>query len=241
MGGPSTSRTPVEVRAYQQTLQRAGFYFGTIDGIWGPLTSRAVELYQAADSAGILTPPGDLEVIRQGILNTARHFLNLTETAPNARWDDVITSGQDPRGDELLQALLATSWQKGWAYCAAFAEVCWRAGYKKRSELPLVGQSITASVMGTFENFQELKRITKTPQPGALMLMQHGSSWQGHAGIVERIDGNTVYTIEGNTSAGGGSVEQQRNGDGVYRKTHRLDFTPTSGLWLRGFVNPFLV
>ena len=163
--------------------------------------------------------------------------MNLTETVPNARWDDVATQGTDPRGAELRAALVATGWQPGWPYCAALVEACWRAGYRGRPELPVICQSITPSAMGTFENFERLGRITKRPEPGAIMLMQHGNSWQGHAGIVRALEGNTLVTYEGNTSPGAGL---SREGDGVYLKRKPLDFTKKSGLWLRGFVNPFV-
>jgi hypothetical protein len=140
----------------------------------------------------------------------------------------------------LRSALVETGWQLGWAYCIAFVEVCWRAAYRERAELPLVSRTITPSVMATLENFDRLHRITKTPALGGIMLMQHGNTWQGHAGIVTQLrsaDG-LFGTIEGNTS----SAVDSREGDGVYRKRHPLDFTErTSGLWLRGFVNPFLL
>lgn len=233
-----------EIESYQRTLQRAGFYLGDIDGEWGPKTQRAHEAYQAslvAHKAPDETPESSsvaLVGIRNAIVATAQHFLNLTETAPNARWDDIATSGPDTRAAELRQALLDTGWQLGWAYCAAFSEVCWRAAYRNRPELPLISRSITPSVMATFENFERLGRITKQPAPGALMLMQHGQSWQGHAGIVLGAQDGRLVTIEGNTSPAVAS----REGDGVYRKEKALDFTPSSSrLWLRGFVNPFLI
>lgn len=236
----NTSSSPIDIKAYQAQLQRVGLYMGTVDGIWGPMTRRADEAFRAqfADP----TPAAEAPDINAAIVACATHFLNLTETVSNAVWDDVLTAGQDARGAELRQSLLDTGWQLGWAYCAAFAEVCWRAGYRDRAELPLICKSMTPSVMGTFDNFDHLKRITQKPVPGALMLMQHGNTYQGHAGIVVSVSGSTFSTIEGNTSQAGGTVEQQRNGDGVYRKTHTLDFTKfDSRLWLKGFVNPFTV
>lgn len=45
-----------------------------------------------------------------------------------------------------------------------------------------------------------------------------GSITYGHTGVVERVDGETVYTIEGNTNLAG-----SREGDGVYRKSINLN------------------
>lgn len=236
--------TSPEALQRQTMLQRAGYYFGALDGIWGPKSQRADDAWKASQLSLGKKPvepantSADLESVRATILATAKRFLNLTETAPNARWDDLATAGTDEKAGELRSALLGTGWQLGWAYCAAFVEVCWRAGYKDRPELGLISQAITPSAMGTFENFERLKKITKTPVPGAIMLMQHGSSWQGHAGIVERLDGDQLITIEGNTSSNTAS----REGDGVYRKTKTLTFAPSANrLWIRGFVNPFFV
>jgi hypothetical protein len=39
----------------------------------------------------------------------------------------------------------------------------------------------------------------------------------GHVGFIEKIDGGSATTIEGNTNGGG-----SREGDGVYRKIRRL-------------------
>jgi peptidoglycan hydrolase-like protein with peptidoglycan-binding domain len=237
---PVTPQSPRnDILDYQLQLHRSGFYLGSIDGIWGSNTQRAHEAYQASKLPAAPTDNGSLEIVRKGILETANHFLNLTETSQNTRWDDLAGGGphHDPRGEELRQKLLETGWQLGWAYCIAFAEVCWRAAYRNRPELALISRSITPSVMETFNNFQRQDRITKTPEPGAIMFMQHGDSSLGHAGIVTARPTAAFPTIEGNTS----STVASREGDGVYRKSHALSFTKTSGLWLRGFVNPFLV
>ena len=63
------------------------------------------------------------------------------------------------------------------------------------------------------------------PQPGDLII--YGSN--SHIGIVEKVQGNTVFTIEGNTSANGNSS----NGDGVYRRSRAL-----SDSWIKGYCLP---
>lgn len=64
-----------------------------------------------------------------------------------------------------------------------------------------------------------------TPKAGDIIFF--GSS--SHVGIVEKVQGNTVYTIEGNTSANGNSS----NGDGVYRRSRKL-----SDGWIMGYGVP---
>ncbi len=230
------------IREYQSQLQRAGLYFGDVDGLWGPKTQRAHEAYQA-----IGNPPdpiagrGVIADITKRILDEAATFVGLTETSPNRVWDNLATGGKDAAAVDLLKKLKDAAWQPGWAYCIAFGEVVWRAGYRNRPELPLITQAITVSVMSTYENFAELKRVSLEPKPGALMLLQNGTSWQGHAEIVERVEGSRVFTIGANTGPQAGSANE-RDGDGVYRKSHLLNFAKKNkGLWLRGFVNPFTV
>ena len=64
-----------------------------------------------------------------------------------------------------------------------------------------------------------------TPSPGDLIFF--GSS--SHVGIVEKVQGAQLVTVEGNTSAGGNSS----NGDGVYRKTRSLKDS-----WIMGYGSP---
>jgi predicted chitinase/peptidoglycan hydrolase-like protein with peptidoglycan-binding domain len=69
-----------------------------------------------------------------------------------------------------------------------------------------------------------------TPRPGDLALFTHrypdGRVDAGHVGIVERVEGNAVITIEGNTSPNTTS----NNGIGVFRRRRMLP--------IRGFARP---
>ena len=63
------------------------------------------------------------------------------------------------------------------------------------------------------------------PRPGDLALFTHGGV-AGHVGIVERVDGKSIMTIEGNTSPNGTT----NNGYGVFRRQRPLP--------IRGFARP---
>ncbi|HET8758546.1 MAG TPA: CHAP domain-containing protein, partial [Solirubrobacteraceae bacterium] len=63
------------------------------------------------------------------------------------------------------------------------------------------------------------------PRPGDLALFTHGGV-AGHVGLVERVEGSTVITIEGNTSPNGTT----NNGYGVFRRRRPLP--------IRGFARP---
>ncbi len=53
-------------------------------------------------------------------------------------------------------------------------------------------------------------------QPGQIFFMDHGNG-KGHAGLVKRVSGDLITTIEGNTNSAGA-----REGDGVYLRKRKL-------------------
>ena len=57
---------------------------------------------------------------------------------------------------------------------------------------------------------------SRAQDPAAAAAARKGSWCQGHTGIVVAVDDIGWHTIEGNTNAAG-----SREGDGVYRKTHK--------------------
>lgn len=237
-----------EIKEYQKQLAEAGFYEGRIDGLWGPQTQRAHLCFTAPKAQKVEQTPeasdSEIKVIGISIINAAKKYLGLTEVVPNAKWDNLKTRGEDPAAKELVAAMRATGWQTGWPYCAAFAETCWRVGYAARSELALISKNITPSAMGTWENFTKLNKTATRPIPGALMIWQNGNTWQGHVAIVVEAvpNENRVVTIEGNTGPNPGTVQGDREGDGIYRKTRLIDYTKKSkGLNLKGFINPFII
>lgn len=63
------------------------------------------------------------------------------------------------------------------------------------------------------------------PRPGDIIFFGNAD----HVGIVERVQDQQVYSIEGNTGAGGNSS----NGDGVYRRCRGLDHS-----WIMGYGAP---
>ena len=67
------------------------------------------------------------------------------------------------------------------------------------------------------------------PQPGDIVFFGNSD----HVGIVEKVQGSNIITIEGNTSAG--SSGSQTNGEGVYRRTRSL-----KGGWTMGYGVPDL-
>lgn len=125
---------------------------------------------------------------------------------------------------------------KSYSWCALFAELVWSEAYKGTQWLAVIKALFSASATTTYKNFDIDKRfeVSQVPQIGAVVIWRHGSGWQGHAGIVTAINGNTIATVEGNTNAAGG-----REGIEVAEKVRKIKQPfQANGLNLVGFIIP---
>jgi hypothetical protein len=179
--------------------------------------------------------------IGQEIIQVALQFVNLHEVKSNAKWDNPDDDQADELGAQLLKMMQETGWQTGWPYCAAFCEAVWRTAYKNldapKNVIKEIATKLTPSVMGSYKNWQS--HIKREAQPGAIFFMQKGDSGNGHAGIIVKPGVVWFSSIEGNTSPDPQSAEQDREGDGIFKRSRKMDFTrKSSALWLRGFLNP---
>lgn len=223
----------------QVMLDAAGIDCGPTDGEWGPRTAVALgEFSRRATADGVVmggtatpalpVPPvkPDTSVLVKLILQVAGNFVGLAEVRQNTTWRDPSGRG---RGEQFPAFLRSVGWSAPDAYCAAFAKAVFRGA----------GASVEGMSLGSVESFENLRRLGRTvgePAAGCAFFMQHGSSDKGHAGIVTGPARDGVFpTIEGNTDALG-----TREGDGVYAKTRRLDFTRGPGLHLLGFGVPLV-
>lgn len=91
------------------------------------------------------------------------------------------------------------------SWCMAFVYWCHRqAGIDKMAR--------TGGVLKQWQLSKKLFSVS-SPQPGDVFIMDLGEGL-GHTGIVERVEGNILHTIEGNTNDSG-----SREGYEVCRKT----------------------
>lgn len=183
------------------------------------------------------------DTLALAILGNARRFVGLKEVKPNAQWDNPATPGPDTElVQELLRRMRKAPWPDGAAYCAAFAEAMIVAGLEQCGATPEQIQRF-ARVMGahcmtSYRAFRDLGLIHDTPTPGSLWLAQHGSTDQGHAGLVIRTeDTSRMMTIEANTSSDpNASGAQNREGDWITQRIRNR--TGAGDLHTRGFVRP---
>lgn len=135
---------------------------------------------------------------------------------------------------EFEKKMKAVGFESGHAWCAYFAELCFKEAYpEKNKELDKL---FSASAVQTFFNFQKAGyKISATPVADSLVIWQNQKAgkpmWNGHAGIVsEVIDKATFRSIEGNTNDDG-----SREGYEVALKK-RTTGTKLNGLQVLGFV-----
>jgi hypothetical protein len=116
----------------------------------------------------------------------------------------------------------------GEAWCCYFTEAVF---------VETLRSLFSASTIQTFQNFKDAGyEITDTPKVGALVIWQRykdgKATWQGHAGIVSKVNTDGSFSsIEGNTNSAG-----SREGDSVQEKV-RQNIRTENGLNVLGFVN----
>ncbi len=179
--------------------------------------------------------------LAQGIIRQASRFIGLREVKPNADWDNPNTPGNDRAlVDELRSLMRQSPWEPGWAYCAAFAEGMVLAALRSLAATPdqikRWQATMTPHCVTSAANFRSLGLLSESAVPGSIWLARHGSTSNGHAGIVTAVRGVSMATIEGNTSLDPGSDAKEREGDWI---THRIRFLKGNGtLNTLGFITP---
>lgn len=222
------------VKAIQKKLMELniGDLQGT--GIYGTKTKNAVKLFQATHMDQFGNP---LEVDGNvGSLTWASLFgvdtIVVTELAPNALLTEALKVAvtqigvmEDPpgsnKGPVVDQYLASVALPPGLFWCAAYVYWCFnKAAVKLNKNNPLVK---TGHVMTHWNKTAGKKILTAEAidkpsliKPGHIFMLNTGGS-SGHTGIIEKVDGGFIHTIEGNSNNAG-----SRNGIGVFRLQRKI-------------------
>ena len=227
------------VRAIQQRLNETGCGPITVDGDFGPNTESAVKLFQVRfpDQDGVpLKVDGQVGAITWRMLfgtkavggGAAAPSKLLAEAVAYAVTqigvrERPVGSNRGPEVDLYLKSVGINPKAGSFAWCAAFVYYCFeQAAAKLGRDNPVVR---TAGVLDHWSRAGQKKvpRITAASavndpgliKPGHIFVMDHGGG-AGHTGLVERVNGGMLVTIEGNTNDGG-----SREGIGVFRMNSR--------------------
>lgn len=158
-------------------------------------------------------------------IDLAREYLGKKEKPKNSGFEDPEFEADMIKFGE---------WQKGYPWCACFAQMIFRKAYPEKNDV--LRKLFSPSTRDTINNFKAAGyKIYAKPSVGALVIWASyvGGKMQstGHAGIVtEVINENNFKSIEGNTSGAG-----SRNGDRVAENPRNLSVKST-GLNVMGFI-----
>ena len=121
--------------------------------------------------------------------------------------------------------------KQGYAWCAVYAIWCFVRAFGVDTAMRMLNIPKKSSAAGVGSLAGYLKSAgrfkTANPEPGDLIFFYAAnlSSW-AHVGLVERVEGGRVYTVEGNTSAASGVIS---NGGGVARKSYTINYNRIAG------------
>lgn len=158
----------------------------------------------------------------EGLAPSERRLLVMAYLADELKVREV---GGNNRGKWVRIFLESVGLGEGFAWCAAavaFASQVADAPYPRRPRYN------PAAVIGWRHWATDREGLVSSPGRGSICMHQTSAS-QGHIGVVVRIVGPWVYSIEGNTSAG--EQGSQRDGGGLYRRVRLKRF------WSWGFAS----
>lgn len=111
--------------------------------------------------------------------------------------------------------------KQGYPWCECFVDWCFVQAYGVDMALQLLCQPRGGAGAGCTQSagyYKAKGQLFKTPEVGDQIFFTWGGDVE-HTGLVYRVSGNYVYTIEGNTN---GKNELVPNGGGVYKKSYLI-------------------
>ena len=122
--------------------------------------------------------------------------------------------------------------KQGAAWCAVFVAWCFVQAYGKAAALKLLCQPSSGNCGAGCKYILRYFRAkgqwhTSNPQPGdVVVFFDSTKSSYAHTGLVYKVTGSKVYTVEGNTSGASGVIA---NGGGVCKKSYSISYGRIAG------------
>ena len=203
--GEFDSKTKTAVKIFQATHRDQLGNPLEIDGQVGSLTW------------AVLFGTGNIVVSEDAPNNLLREVLNLAETQIGVM---EIPPGSN-KGPQVNQYLASVDLPPGNFWCAAFIywcfdKVCPKLG--RNNPVYKTGHVMTHWNKTAGKKIIAIDAVNKPSliKPGAIFILNTGGS-SGHTGLIEKVEGGFIHTIEGNSNDGG-----SRNGIGVFRLQRKI-------------------
>ena len=173
---------------------------------------------------------------KQKVIDIALAEEGYLEKETNSNLDSKTGNAGDENFTKYARDLAAVKFfngrKQGAAWCAVFVAWNFHKAFGKEAALKLLCQPTTdncgAGCEYIYRYFKAKKQWhTKNPQAGdVIVFWDSKKKTRAHTGLVYKVDGSKVYTIEGNTSGASGVID---NGGGVCRKSYNLSYTRIAG------------
>lgn len=149
----------------------------------------------------------------------------LNDKTANAGWNNwtKYAAELDKLGDIYNGA------KNGYYWCDVFVDWLFITTFGKETAMKMLYQPYKGLGAGCTYSAQYYKNNGAwytSPKAGDQIFFAYSNDGYDHTGIVVKVEGDRVYTIEGNTSGGSGVVD---NGGGVFEKSYPLGYYQIGG------------
>ena len=177
---------------------------------------------------------GDKMTDVQRVIDIASGEVGYLEKNSNAQLDDKTANAGSNNYTKYARDLDALSWfngkKQGYAWCAVFVTWCFYQAYGMAAKQMLFQPDVdncAAGCSSARSYFNKQGHLHDAPEPGdQVFFWSSDMSKISHTGLVVAVDGEHIYTIEGNTSGGSDVIP---NGGAVCKKSYALGYHRIAG------------
>ena len=170
------------------------------------------------------------------LIAIAKNEIGYLEKRSNANLDGKTSNAGSNNYTKYSRDLLnwvGGPYANGVAWCDIFVDWCFYMAFGKNAAKKLLG-GWSAYTPTSAQYFKNMGRYYKTnPKPGDVIFF-HNNTIICHTGIVTKVEGSYVYTIEGNTSDGSTVVP---NGGAVCSKRYSVTYSRIDGYGRPAYTN----
>ena len=149
------------------------------------------------------------------LIATARAEVGYLEKASNAQLEDKTANAGSANYTKYARDLdklgVYHAKKNGYAWCDMFVDWCFIQTFGLETAMQMTCQPMGGYGAGCTASAQYYKDkgrfVTSDPLPGDQIFFSKDGRTMYHTGLVTRVEGGKVYTIEGNTSSAAGVVE----------------------------------